>query len=156
MLFKIISVGTKIPTWVSNAFQEYKSRFPKNINIELIEIPIAKRSKGNDVAKLIALEGKKILSHIKNSDLNVALEVKGNQWTTHELAKNLQNWEIEYRVVNFIIGGPDGIDNNCLALAQYKWSLSKLTFPHNLVRILLIEQLYRANSILNNHPYHRE
>lgn len=151
MLLRILAIGNKMPSWVTTGYQEYAKRFP----LELIEIPAEKRLKQSDIAKLTQLEGQKMLSLIKPSNRVIALEVKGQSWSTEQLAEQLKTWQLEGRNIDLLIGGADGLAPECLQRAEIKWSLSALTLPHPLVRILLAEQLYRAHTILQNHPYHR-
>jgi len=155
MLFRIIAIGTKMPSWVNEAYQIYAKRFPPGWNVELREIPAEKRTQQTDTRQLIECEGEKILATLKAHHRLIALDLKGKSWTTEQLAKNMQTWSQEKQNIDLIIGGPDGLSENCLKKAEIRWSLSPLTLPHPLVRILLIEQLYRGLSILQNHPYHR-
>jgi len=156
MKLKVIAVGHKMPKWVTAGYQEYAKRMPRECSMELIEIAPAKRTKQSDLGRVVEEEGKKLLSAIKSTDYVVVLEVKGKQWSTADVAKKLTNWQGVHPVVIFIIGGPDGVSENCLKRANEQWCLSLLTFPHPLVRVVLAEQLYRGWSLMNNHPYHRE
>lgn len=154
MLIRIIAVGTKMPSWISAGFEEYAKRFPPGWTLELREIPAEKRGKNADIARIIEREGSNILSAVKSS-LVIALNVKGQSWSTEKLAANLQSFSLEHSSVDLLIGGPDGLSAACVKKANIQWSLSPLTFPHPLIRVMLVEQLYRALSILHNHPYHR-
>jgi len=156
MKLKVIAVGHKMPKWVTAGYQEYAKRMPRECSMELIEIAPAKRTKQSDLGRVVEEEGKKLLSAIKSTDYVVVLEVKGKQWSTADVAKKLTNWQGVHPVVIFVIGGPDGVSENCLKRANEQWCLSLLTFPHPLVRVVLAEQLYRGWSLMNNHPYHRE
>ncbi|MGB0495643.1 MAG: 23S rRNA (pseudouridine(1915)-N(3))-methyltransferase RlmH [Kangiellaceae bacterium] len=156
MKIKLIAVGTKMPAWVETAFSTYAQRLPKDCSLELIEIPVAKRTKNQLVDKWKEQEGRLILKAIDNTDWVVALEVDGQNWTTTKLAKQINNWQANGRNVALLVGGPDGLSQDCLARAQQKWSLSALTFPHPMVRVILSEAIYRAWSVTVNHPYHRE
>ena len=156
MKLKILAVGQKMPSWVSSGYKEYEKRMPRECSLEFVEIQPAKRTKQSNLAKVIEEEGKKILSSIKDSDYVVALEVKGKQWSTANVAKKLSTWQGVNPSIIFLIGGPDGLSDACLQRANEQWCLSQLTFPHPLVRIILAEQLYRGWSLMNNHPYHRE
>lgn len=156
MKLKILAVGQKMPSWVSTGYKEYEKRMPRECSLELLEIQPAKRTKQSNLAKVTEEEGKKILSLIKGSDHVVALEVMGKQWSTMGVAKKLSTWQGVNPSIIFIIGGPDGLSEDCLKRANEQWCLSKLTFPHPLVRVILAEQLYRGWSLMNNHPYHRE
>lgn len=155
MHIRIIAVGNKMPSWVDAGYQEYAKRFSLPFSLELIEIPAEKRTKNSDIPRIIEREGKKILHVIKPSHRVIALDVKGKGWSTEQLAEQLILWQQEGQPCDFLIGGPDGLSNECLKNSEIKWSLSPLTLPHPLVRIVLAEQLYRSISILQNHPYHR-
>jgi 23S rRNA (pseudouridine1915-N3)-methyltransferase len=124
--------------------------------LELIEIAVAKRTKNQLADKWKEKEGELILKAIDPSDWVVALEVDGQNWTTSKLAKQIVNWQGKGCNVALLVGGPDGLSADCLARAQQKWSLSALTFPHPMVRVILSEAIYRAWSVTVNHPYHRE
>lgn len=155
MLIRILAIGNKMPSWIHEGFREYAKRFPPSCQIELIEIPAEKRSKQADISRIIEEEGKKILTILKSNHRVIALNIKGQSWSTEQLSNHLKNWHLEGRNTDLLIGGPDGLSNSCLQKAEMQWSLSSLTLPHPLVRIILIEQLYRALSIMQNHPYHR-
>lgn len=155
MHIRIVAIGNKMPSWVTDGYEEYAKRFPPSCQIKLIEIPPEKRSKQADIDKITFLEGQKLLSQMKPGNRIIALDVKGQSWSTELLAQQLKKWQQDGRHIDLLIGGPDGLAQECLQLAETKWSLSPLTLPHPLVRIVLIEQLYRALSILQNHPYHR-
>ena len=155
MRLRLIAVGQKTPAWIEAGFQTYYERFPPHFSLELIEIPAEKRAKNANITRIIQAEGDKILQVIKPSTDVIALEVKGSLWSTEKLALHLKNWQRVGKNIDFIIGGTDGLAPTCLQRANFKWSLSPLTFPHALVRILVIEQIYRAMCILQNHPYHR-
>lgn len=144
-----------MPSWVSDGFQEYAKRFTAGCSVELCEIPAEKRTKNSDIPRLIEREGEKLLAAIKPQHHIIALDVKGHAWSTEQLTRELKHWQTDGRHVDLLIGGPDGLSKACLQKAHGKWSLSQLTLPHPLVRIILTEQLYRAWSLLNNHPYHR-
>lgn len=155
MRIRLICVGTKMPAWVTSGFQEYAKRLPADTKLELVEIPPGHRGKGADVKRAIEKESKQILATLGKGDYVVALDVQGRNWSTEQLAENLSDWQMSGQNVALLIGGPDGLSAECLALAQQRWSISNLTFPHPLVRVILAEQIYRAWSLLNNHPYHR-
>ncbi|MAZ89348.1 MAG: 23S rRNA (pseudouridine(1915)-N(3))-methyltransferase RlmH [Cellvibrionaceae bacterium] len=155
MRFKIIAVGTRMPGWVEDGFKDYAKRLPRDFSVEVVELPLGQRGKNASVTKAIAKEGEQMLAAIPKGDKVIALDVLGKPWSTEKLADNLANWSMECSNYSLLIGGPDGLAPECLARADAKWSMSALTLPHPLVRIVLIEQLYRAWSILNNHPYHK-
>lgn len=155
MKLSIVSVGTKMPRWVQDGYDEYAKRMPKELNPELVELPLANRSKASSVAKMKEQEGQSILAALPKSGRVVMLDVLGKSLSTPALAKKIDSWKMEGDKVSIVIGGPNGLSQACLDRADEKWSLSALTLPHPLVRVVLIEQLYRAWSILQNHPYHK-
>jgi 23S rRNA (pseudouridine1915-N3)-methyltransferase len=152
MYIRILAIGNKMPDWVNEGFNEYAKRTPF---LELVEIPAEKRTKNSDIQKIIQKESEKLFSAIKSSHRVIALDVKGRSLSTEQLATELKNWQHDGRNIDLLIGGPDGLSADILKKVEIRWSLSALTLPHPLVRILLAEQLYRAMSILQNHPYHR-
>lgn len=144
-----------MPAWVEQGVTEYSKRLPPEIKFEIKEIPLGKRGKGADIKRAIAAEGQQMLASIPVADKVIALEVTGRSWSTEKLAGELQQWQREGDNITLLVGGPDGLASECQARANQQWSLSALTLPHPLVRIVLAEQLYRAWAINNNHPYHR-
>lgn len=155
MQIRLIAIGTKMPEWVEAGYQAYAKRFPPFCSLQLIEIAAEKNTKNSDPERLKKREGEKILNIIKPDHLIIALDIKGQSWSSEQLAGHLKHWQIDRRNIDLIIGGPEGLASECLKKADIKWSLSSLTLPHPLVRIFLAEQLYRATTILQNHPYHR-
>jgi 23S rRNA (pseudouridine1915-N3)-methyltransferase len=155
MKLNLLAVGTKMPTWVTDGYQEYAKRMPRECSLHLHEIAPAKRGKSGSAEQWMREEGERILAVIPKDHHVIALDVKGKSWTTEQLAEQLKSWQADGRDVSLIVGGPDGLTNNCLQRANQRWSLSALTLPHPLVRIVLSEQLYRAWTVLQNHPYHR-
>lgn len=155
MRIRLICVGTKMPAWITSGFQEYAKRLPADLKLELVEIAPGHRGKGADVKRAIDKESRQILAALGKDERVVALDVEGRQWSTEQLAERLSEWQMGGQNIALLIGGPDGLSQECLAFAQQRWSLSNLTFPHPLVRVILAEQIYRAWSLLNNHPYHR-
>lgn len=145
-----------MPTWVSFGFSEYTKRLPKNYQLSLIEVPALKRTKSANVKQIIKEEGLQLLAAAPKNTLIIALDEHGKEWTTLELTKKLNTWYNEQQDISLLIGGPDGLSSDCLQKAQVTWSLSKLTLPHQLVKIFIAEQIYRAWSIINKHPYHRD
>jgi 23S rRNA (pseudouridine1915-N3)-methyltransferase len=152
---RIIAVGSRMPAWVQTGFEEYRKRMPREFAVELREISTARRSRTGDTARALAQEGAAMLHALAPDEFAVALEVGGEAWDTDQLAASLRDWMAEGRRIAFLIGGPDGLSQACRERAAKNWSLSRLTLPHPLVRIVLMEQLYRAWSILAAHPYHR-
>lgn len=155
MRLRLVCVGQKMPEWVSQGFNGYARRMPPELPIELVEIPMAHRGKNPDIPRLMQKEADSILSAVGPRDLVIALEVGGRNWSTEKLSNQLEGWQQDGRDVSFLVGGPDGLADACRARADRMWSLSSLTLPHPLVRILLAEQLYRAWTVTRNHPYHR-
>ncbi len=144
-----------MPDWVNKGYNEYAKRLTGDCQLKMVEITPGKRGKNADLARIKIQEGERILSAIPKRSLVVALEVKGKAWTTEELSRQLDNWLHGGQDIALLIGGPEGLSEACVDRADVKWSLSSLTLPHPLVRVLLSEQLYRAYSILKHHPYHR-
>lgn len=144
-----------MPSWVQVACSEYLKRIPNELNVSIIEIPMKQRVKGTNVNLAVIQEGEAMLRVIRANDRVVALDLRGKSWKTEELARNIQGWKQSGDDYSLLIGGPDGISQNCIERADILWSLSPLTFPHPLVRILLVEQIYRASAINSRHPYHR-
>ena len=155
MRIHLIAVGTRMPQWVQSGFEEYAKRLPRECQLVLREIEPAKRGKTSSVANLKTEEKKRILSALPKDAFIAALDVKGKNISTEQLSEKLSEWMFSGRDVVLLIGGPDGLHEECLQLADWKWSLSALTFPHPIVRVILAEQIYRAWSITQNHPYHR-
>ncbi len=155
MQIHLLCIGNRMPDWVVAGYEEYAKRMPCECELRLREIPPGKRGKNADIDRAIEEEGQKMQAAIPAGDRVVALDLSGGEWSTAQLAGALSRWLGDGRNVSLLVGGPDGLAPACLARADERWRLSALTFPHPLVRILLAEQLYRAWSILHNHPYHR-
>lgn len=155
MVIHFIVVGQKMPKWVQEGYNEYAKRLPKACSLKLVELPMAQRGKTSSVSQLKAEEAKKIQAAIPKNSFVIALDEHGQQPTTVQLSEKLDDWLSGGQDVALIVGGPDGLDQTILQQARWKWGLSKLTLPHPMVRILVAEQIYRAWSVLNNHPYHR-
>jgi len=155
MRIHLVAVGTRMPAWVTAGYTEYARRLPHECSLQLVEIPVSKRRKSLPAARAIQEEGQLMQAAIPAGCLVIALDVTGKAWSTEGLAERLQQWMAGGRDVALLIGGPDGLAAECLASADMRWSLSALTYPHALVRIILAEQLYRAWSINAGHPYHR-
>ncbi len=156
MKLMLIAVGTKMPAWVTTGFEEYARRFPRDMPLELIEITAGKRGKNADIKRILDLEGEKMLAAVPKGARIITLEVEGGYWSSPQLAQKLVQWQLDGRDVCLLVGGPEGRAPACIAASEGKWSLSALTLPHPLVRVVLAESLYRAWSISTNHPYHRE
>lgn len=156
MRISVIAVGTKMPGWVDQGVHEYCRRLPRELNLQWREIPLARRARDSKAEQLRAREAEQILKTIPAGDKVIALDVQGKSITTGQLAQQLGNWQMSGDNYSLLVGGPDGLAPQCLQRASWRWSLSDLTLPHPLVRVLLAEQLYRAWTITVNHPYHRE
>lgn len=152
----IAAVGTRMPDWVDTAFAEYQKRMPREARIRLVEIKPEKREGGKTAQQMMQAEAARIEAVLPKDCYRVVLDERGKQWTSVALAENLQRWLAAGRDTALIVGGADGLAAEIKTRADLAWSLSVLTLPHILVRVLLAEQLYRAASILQNHPYHRE
>ncbi len=155
MKLRIISVGHKMPTWVETGCTEYIKRMPREATIQIVEIKPEKRAAGNSKDNIQRIEAKRILEAVGN-DYCIALDERGQQLTTLETAAQFKKWQNFGRDISFIIGGTDGLHESIKQKADRLWSLSKLTMPHAMVRVILCEQLYRAYTVVTNHPYHRE
>jgi len=151
----VAAVGQRMPGWVNEAWTEYARRMPPNLGLSLREIALEKRGKNADTRRLKATESQALFAAMPARARIIALDVQGQSWSTEKLAANLENWMGDGRDVGFMIGGPDGISAEMMQKADNRWSLGPLTLPHPLVRVVLAEQLYRAWTITQNHPYHR-
>lgn len=156
MIIHFIVVGQKMPKWVQEGYQEYVKRLPKSCSLKLVELPMATRGKTGSVEGYKEDEAKRILAAVPKNAQLVVLDEQGEQPTTLKLSQKLDEWLSSGQDVALIVGGPDGLQADLIASARWKWSLSKLTLPHPLVRVVVAEQIYRAWSVLQNHPYHRE
>ncbi len=144
-----------MPAWVEDGVAEYRKRLPAEIQLDIRELPMAKRGKTTDIRRAIAQEGEALLAAVPKGDVVIALDVLGKAVSTESLAASLRQWQMEGDNISILVGGPDGLAAECLSAARQKWSLSAMTLPHPLVRVVFAEQLYRAWTILANHPYHR-
>ena len=144
-----------MPGWVQQGYDDYAKRLPRECELVLKEIPAGKRGKNSDIARIVKEEGERMITAMPQSTHVVTLDIPGKPWTTPELAQAMQRWLANGQSLSLLVGGPEGLAEEVKVLARESWSLSKLTFPHPLVRIIVAEQLYRAWSLLNNHPYHR-
>jgi len=144
-----------MPAWVEQACADYLKRLPRELQLNTIEVPLIKRGKNPDIQRIICDESSKVLAALPAGCSLVALDVKGKKISTEKLAVTLDNWMQQGRDIAIAIGGPDGFSDELLRKAEQTLSLSDMTYPHPLVRVIIVEQLYRAWSIINNHPYHR-
>jgi 23S rRNA (pseudouridine1915-N3)-methyltransferase len=157
MRLRLIAIGTRMPDWVDAAFNDYWRRIRGLWKLELIELPSASRRQcGRAALTAMTAEAQRILSLLAPRDFVVALDERGSERTTVELSHWLEQRRASGQDLAFIIGGPDGLSEQVLARGHFRWSLSRLTLPHGLVRVVLAEQLYRAATLLARHPYHRE
>lgn len=156
MRLLVVAVGERMPGWVDEAFADYARRFPRKARLTLAEVRPEKRGPTRTPAQAMAAEAKRLDAALPDGCLRVALDERGRDVTTTQLARLLEGWLSSGRDVGFLIGGPDGLDPGLQDRADLQLRLSSLTLPHALVRVLLAEQLYRALSFLDNHPYHRE
>jgi len=156
MKITLLSVGTRMPGWVEEGVQEYARRIEHELGFSVQEIPLARRNKTTNVEQCVLKEGAAMLDKLTASDYVVALDVAGKRLDTPALAQKLEQFQSRGGNVSLLVGGPDGLHAKCLARADERWSLSALTLPHPLVRILVAEQLYRAQSLRAGHPYHRQ
>jgi 23S rRNA (pseudouridine1915-N3)-methyltransferase len=152
---RVLSPGQKMPAWIQQGFAEYAQRLPRECKLELLELPLGRRARGIPVERTVEAEGERMLSAIKPGERVVALEVTGQEFTTEALAAHMEYWMGDGRDVCLLVGGPDGLASPCIERAEMSWSLSRLTLPHGLVRVILAEQIYRAWTVLKGHPYHR-
>jgi len=155
MRIRLIAAGTRMPDWVRQGFAEYASRLPKQCALELTEIRLGNRTRSAPAARAVAQEGQRMLAAVQASDRVVALDVKGIEMDSAGLSQRLEQWMRDGPDVALLVGGPDGLAAPCLERSESVWALSRLTLPHGLVRVMVAEQLYRAWSLLNSHPYHR-
>ena len=160
MRIRLLAVGRRMPAWVDTAYNDYARRLPHECRLDLTEIAPGNRKgkgkgKNNTADRAIADEDRRICDSL-DGDLDViALSVDGKPWSTEQLAAQMREWMADGRDRALLVGGPEGLGPNSLARANRRWSLSPLTLPHPLVRVILAEQLFRAHSILTGHPYHR-
>jgi 23S rRNA (pseudouridine1915-N3)-methyltransferase len=155
MKCRLLAAGTRLPDWVNAGFREYQKRLRSPLILELIEIPIAARRAGENPQRAVNREGEDMLAALGRDDYVVALEVRAKSMTSEEVSTWVGGRLREARPLALLIGGPDGLSAACRARADESWSLSPLTLPHGLVRVVLAEQLYRAMSLMAGHPYHR-
>ncbi len=155
MKCRLIAAGTRLPGWINDGFQEYQKRLRSPLVLELVEIPVATRRAGEGPERSIAREGERMLAALGREDYVVSLEVNAKSMSTEQVSVWLAERLRDARPLALLVGGPDGLADACRSRANQSWSLSPLTLPHGLVRVLLAEQLYRAMSLMAGHPYHR-
>lgn len=156
MHIRLLAVGDRQPSWVDDAFKIYTGRFPREWQFRVDKIATARRSKNNKSQQAMDAEGEQILQRIRKTEQVVLLDERGKQMSSQVLATKLSDWQADGRDLCFVIGGPDGVAAPCRERADSIWSMSQLTLPHGLARVLFAEQLYRAWSLQSGHPYHRD
>ena len=155
MNINFLLIESSRPQWSEMAFESYKSKFNKSITISWNGIKPATRNKNYSVSEVVQKESALLKKKIKERDFVIALDKEGINLDTEKLKSNFENWIASSKDVTFVIGGPDGLSNELTEESNFCWSLSQLTFPHAVVPILVLEQIYRAWSMTQNHPYHR-
>jgi 23S rRNA (pseudouridine1915-N3)-methyltransferase len=153
---QLINVAQKMPSWVDAGCADYLKRIPRELGLTLITVPLAASGSRQSATQRRDREAESIGAKLRPGSLNIALDDKGENWTSADWSTQLQRWMAEFPHVNLIIGGPDGLSLQCLQSCQQRVSLGRMTMPHALVRLVLLEQLYRAWTIYQGHPYHRE
>ena len=156
MQIRIINVAQKMPAWADRACEDYLKRIPRELKPQLVTVPLAARRAGRQSAEPRQREAQAILARLEAGSLNLALDERGTCWSSVDWAQNLERWMLESPRVTLIVGGPDGLAPECLKACRQTVSLGKITLPHALVRVVLLEQLYRAWTIIQGHPYHRD
>jgi len=155
MRVRIVALGHRMPAWVSEAVADYAKRLPRELAFDIVELKPAPRDRGRSVAQLLADEARRVLSACTGSRI-IALDERGAAWSTQALAAALARWRNESADIAFVIGSADGLDPAVKQKADQLLAVSAMTLPHALVRVMLVEQLYRAASLDAGHPYHRE
>ena len=155
MNLELLAFGQKMPSWLNDGILSYKKRLPKQYELTITEIPLLKRSKSGDLKQILKKESNLMLSHIRSGSHVIALEVDGKQFDSKQMAVRLAKLELTTSNIQFLVGGPEGLSSDCSNKAHEKWSLSKSTLSHPLVRLFLTESIYRSWAINQNHPYHK-
>lgn len=157
MKINLVTIGNKMPSWVEEGTGEYLKRLPRNFELVITELPLAKRTKSaSNIKKICESEGQSLLKAVPKDQYLIALDEKGRSHSTMSMASRFKEIMESGKDISMIVGGPDGLSKECLDAANEIWALSALTLPHTIVRIVVAEQVYRAWSVLNGHPYHRE
>jgi 23S rRNA (pseudouridine1915-N3)-methyltransferase len=152
---KIISLCDKLPAWVKAGFDDYATRLFRDLPLEIIDLPLSDKRKSGDLPRAHADECARMLARVPEQSRVIALDGKGELWSSEKLAQKLAGWRMDGRDICILIGGPEGHSSEVLGRAESRFSLGAVTLPHALVRIVIAEQLYRAHCILSGHPYHR-
>ncbi len=155
MRIQIIAVGERMPAWVQDGYQEYMKRITSGMTISLVEISAEKRNKSANIQKILVKEAQRMLQAVAKDHYIIALDKDGQSWSTEVLADKIRAWQQDGTNISILIGGPEGMTAELISQAQARMSFSAMTFPHPIIRVMLAEQLYRAYSIINNHPYHK-
>ncbi len=156
MQIDLIAVGKRMPAWIETAVKEYSKRLPKNIQFKIVEIAPALRGKNNNVEYYKKKEQENIELALTPKAIIIALDERGESMSSEKLANQLQAWNDEQQHISIIIGGADGLTDEIKKKANHIWALSRMTMPHGLARVMLVEQIYRAWAIIQSHPYHRK
>jgi 23S rRNA (pseudouridine1915-N3)-methyltransferase len=156
MQIQVINVAQKLPAWVDAACDDYLKRMPREISLSFVTVPLASRKSQRFPTRQQQQESTLILNRLSPGSLNIALDERGTEWSSADWSMQLQHWMFEFPRVNLVIGGPEGLSKQCIEACQQRVSLGRMTMPHALVKVVLVEQLYRAWTILKGHPYHRE
>lgn len=155
MKLRLLTIGEKMPSWVEQGVKEYTKRLPSDLGFDLLRLPMAKRAKNKSVAQYKTEEAKTLLAAAEKCQRYIALDVKGKSISTENLVTKLTDWQQNGDQIALFIGGPDGLDRSILDQCHEKWSLSAMTMPHPIAQLVLVEQVYRAWSVTQGHPYHR-
>ena len=155
MKINVLAIGQKMPDWVLQGVGEYQKRLPPHFQLTFIEIPLQKRAKNCDITRLMAKEARAMLDAIPENHHVIALTIDGRQHSTESMAEAINKLQDCGQNLTLLVGGPEGLHRDCLKRADTRWSLSGLTFPHPLVRIILAESIYRVWTVLTHHPYHK-
>ncbi len=153
MKLRLCAIGKRLPSWLEEGIADYVKRLPKQASLEVLALKASKKPTADEAR---AEEAERLLAKAAGSDVVVALDERGLQWSTRDVAKRMSDWRDNGQTVALLIGGADGLAQECRDRAAHLWGLSNLTLPHGVARLLAAEQLYRGWSLLNNHPYHRE
>lgn len=153
MKLRLYAIGKRLPGWLEDGCAQYVKRLPKQASLEVVALRASTKPTADEAR---AEEARRLLDKAADSDVIVALDERGTQWTTKQLAQRMGGWRDDSQTIALLIGGADGLAQECRDQAAHLWGLSNLTLPHGMARLLAVEQLYRGWSLLNNHPYHRE
>lgn len=155
MKLRLLAIGTRMPGWVQEGFTDYAKRLSGDISLDLVEITAGKRLKATDLSRVKEEEGEALLAALRPQERVIVLDVPGKALSTEDMAARLKDWQVDGRPAAILVGGPEGLSRAVRERADETWSLSRLTLPHPLVRVVIAEQLYRSWSLLKGHPYHR-